>query len=113
MKLGQDALMPRQMRMENPGAIYHVMSRGDQREPVFLDEGCRPYFLKTLGDGWAPGGKQMNSHKWTKLWSDPSDPSEAGRIIICRSWCGPDISSGWASQQRTLASGLRLLKSSG
>jgi hypothetical protein len=34
--------MLRQMRMEYPGAIYHVMSRGDQREPVFLDGGIGP-----------------------------------------------------------------------
>jgi hypothetical protein len=24
--------MPRTMRMENPGAIYHVMDQGDRRE---------------------------------------------------------------------------------
>jgi hypothetical protein len=25
--------MPRQLRIEYPGAIYHVMNRGDRREP--------------------------------------------------------------------------------
>jgi len=27
--------MPRQLRIEYPGAIYHVMNRGDRREPIF------------------------------------------------------------------------------
>jgi hypothetical protein len=30
--------MPRKMRVEYPGAIYHVMSRGDRREDIFLDD---------------------------------------------------------------------------
>ena len=27
--------MPRQLRLEYPGAIYHLMNRGDRREPIF------------------------------------------------------------------------------
>jgi hypothetical protein len=48
--------MPRQMRIGYAGAIYHVISRGDQREPIFLDEGNRYDFLKTLGEGCAKTG---------------------------------------------------------
>jgi hypothetical protein len=29
--------MPRKIRVEYPGAIYHVMSRGNRRGPIFLD----------------------------------------------------------------------------
>jgi putative transposase len=29
--------MARKLRLQYPGAIYHVMSRGDRREPVFLE----------------------------------------------------------------------------
>jgi hypothetical protein len=28
--------MPRKVRLEYPGAIYHVMSRDDQRQDIFL-----------------------------------------------------------------------------
>src|SRR5438309_1269383 len=28
--------MPRKLRLEFPGAMYHIMSRGDQREDIFL-----------------------------------------------------------------------------
>lgn len=49
--------MPRQLRVEYPGAIYHVMSRGDRREEIYLDDVDRHDFLKTLGEacqktGW-------------------------------------------------------------
>ena len=30
--------MPRQLRVEFPGALCHVMSRGDRREAIFLDD---------------------------------------------------------------------------
>lgn len=30
--------MPRKLRVEYEGAIYHVMNRGDRREPIFLTD---------------------------------------------------------------------------
>jgi len=54
--------MPRQMRIEYPGAIYHVMSRGDQREPIFLDEGDRHDFLKTLTEACGKTGFLVHAY---------------------------------------------------
>jgi hypothetical protein len=42
--------MLRKLRIEYPGAMYHVMSRGDQREDSFRDEHDRRKFLTTLGE---------------------------------------------------------------
>ena len=42
--------MARQQRVEYAGGIYHVMSRGDRREPIFVDDEDRLKFLKTLGE---------------------------------------------------------------
>jgi REP element-mobilizing transposase RayT len=42
--------MPRQLRIEYPGAIYHIMNRGDRREPIFKDDHDRHRFLETLGE---------------------------------------------------------------
>jgi hypothetical protein len=39
-------VMPRQRRVEYPGALYHVMSRGDRREDIFLDDVDRHDFIK-------------------------------------------------------------------
>jgi hypothetical protein len=30
--------MTRKLRIQYPGAIYHVMNRGDRREPIFKDD---------------------------------------------------------------------------
>ncbi len=39
--------MPRKLRVEYPGAMYHVMSRGDRREDIFLDNVARKLKIKT------------------------------------------------------------------
>ena len=33
--------MPRKLRIEYSGAIYHVMNRGDRHEDIFKDEADR------------------------------------------------------------------------
>ena len=40
--------MPRKLRMEYPGAIYHVVNRGDRREDIFKDDLDRKGFLSAL-----------------------------------------------------------------
>jgi putative transposase len=40
--------MPRKLRIEYPGAIYHVFNRGDRREDIFRDDLDRQQFLSTL-----------------------------------------------------------------
>ena len=42
--------MPRKLRIQYPGAIYHVMNRGDQREAIFRDDDDRQKPLTTLGE---------------------------------------------------------------
>jgi len=42
--------MARQLRVEYEGAIYHVMSRGDRKEPIFEDDEDRLRFLRALGE---------------------------------------------------------------
>ena len=41
-------VMPRQLRIDYPGAIHHVMRRGDRRENIYHDDVDRQDFLKTL-----------------------------------------------------------------
>ncbi len=40
--------MPRPLRVQFPGALYHVMSRGNARQDVFVDDVDRVRFLKIL-----------------------------------------------------------------
>ena len=41
--------MSRPLRIEFPGGLYHVTSRGDRREDIFLDDGDRLQWLALLG----------------------------------------------------------------
>jgi len=41
--------MARPLRLEFAGAVYHVTSRGDRREDIFVDDTDRQTWLETLG----------------------------------------------------------------
>ena len=45
--------VPRKLRIQYEGAIYHVMNRGDRREEIFENDSDRELFLKTLGEACA------------------------------------------------------------
>ena len=40
--------MSRPLRIEFPGAIYHVTSRGDRREPIYRDDEDRTTHLEVI-----------------------------------------------------------------
>ena len=42
--------MARKLRIQFPGAIYHIMNRGDRHEDIFRDDTDRESFLQTLAD---------------------------------------------------------------
>jgi REP element-mobilizing transposase RayT len=54
--------MARKLRVEYPGAIYHVMSRGDRRQRIFRDEVDRDRFVTTLGGAWRRSGWEVHAH---------------------------------------------------
>jgi REP element-mobilizing transposase RayT len=49
----------RKLRVQYPGAIYHVMNRGDRREDIFRDDEDRQRFLDTLGEACGKTGWQV------------------------------------------------------
>jgi putative transposase len=53
--------MARQLRLEFPGAIYHVLNRGDRREDIFLDDEDRQRFEDTLGETCVKTGWQVHA----------------------------------------------------
>ena len=51
-----NASMARGIRIEYPGALYHVMCRGDRRERIFLEDSDQELFLRTWGEASARTG---------------------------------------------------------
>jgi len=54
--------MLRQLRVEYPGAIYHVMSRGNRRQDIYVDEVDRQDFLKTLAETCQKTGFEVHAY---------------------------------------------------
>jgi hypothetical protein len=42
--------MARAWRIEYEGALYHVLSRGNQRQPIYVDDEDRLLFFDTLAE---------------------------------------------------------------
>src|SRR6516162_11457574 len=54
--------MPRKLRLQYPGAIYHLMNRGDRREAIFEDDEDRHRFVKTLAESCEKTGWQVHAY---------------------------------------------------
>lgn len=65
--------MPRHPRIEYAGAIHHVMSRGDRREPIFLDDVDRHERVGPTIDNYRP---VSNGH------------FQRNHLTLCRCWSG-------------------------
>ncbi|HWH72458.1 MAG TPA: transposase [Candidatus Sulfotelmatobacter sp.] len=55
--------MPRKLRLEYPGAIYRVRSRGDQRDDIFLADVDRHDFIQTLAAACQQTGWQIQAYR--------------------------------------------------
>ena len=54
--------MARKLRIEYPGAIYHVMNRGDRREAIVRGDSDRELFLETLSEACAKTGWEVHAY---------------------------------------------------
>lgn len=54
--------VPRKLRIQYGGAIYHVLNRGDRREDIFYDADDRRLFLTTLGETCAKTGWEVHAY---------------------------------------------------
>lgn len=68
--------MARQLRLEFPGAVYHVMARGHERSAVFRDDRHREKFLGLVGtvsrdEGWEVHGYCLMGNHYHLLVETP------------------------------------------
>jgi len=54
--------MARKLRIEYPGAVYHLMSRGNQGQPIFRSDQDRALFLETLAEGCEKTGWEVHAY---------------------------------------------------
>jgi putative transposase len=71
--------MVRKVRIQYPGAVYHVMKRGDRREAIFEDAAVRQRLLETLSEACQKTGRQVHAYcLMHSQWGIPKE-SAAGR----------------------------------
>jgi putative transposase len=79
--------MARPLRLELAGGVYHVTSRGDRREAIFLNDDDRRTWLKLLGDvcerfNWVcHGWCQMTNHYHVVLETVEANLSQGMRHL--------------------------------
>jgi len=54
--------MARRLRVEYSGAVYHLMNRGDRREPIFKDDPDRELFLQTFTEVCTKTGWKVHAY---------------------------------------------------
>jgi REP element-mobilizing transposase RayT len=54
--------MARPLRIQYPGAVYHVMARGNHGQEIFLDDRDRQCFLETLGEACEKTGWRIHAY---------------------------------------------------
>ena len=80
--------MSRKLRIEYPGAMYHVMNRGDQREDIFRDDQDRQKFLTTLGEAcikteWQ-AGKGLERLGWDEDHLRARPKGHRSKVMLAR-----------------------------
>jgi REP-associated tyrosine transposase len=75
--------MARPLRIEYPGAIYHVLSRGDRRQAIVRNDGDRNLFLELLArtckkTGWEVHAYCLMSNHFHLVVETPRDNLSAG-----------------------------------
>ena len=88
--------MPRLLRIQFPGAIYHLMNRGDRREPTFHDDPDRRCFLDTLGETCEKTGWQL--HAWCLMCNHfhlVAETPQANLVAGMKWFLGTSLSHGF------------------
>jgi len=82
--MGHAPDMARKLRLQYPGAIYHLMSRGDRREPVFLEDADRSLFVSTLSEACAKTDWQVHGYGEGPKGTAQPAATKAKRAEICQ-----------------------------
>lgn len=83
--------MPRQVRIEYPGAVYHAMARGDRREDIVRGDGDREAFVALLEElvgrtGWEMFAWVLMGNHYHLVFKTPEANLVAGMKWLQNTW---------------------------
>jgi putative transposase len=79
--------MARKLRVQYPGAIYHLLNRGDRREAIFLDDKDRKCFLDSLGEVCEKTGWQVHAFCLMPNHFHLVVETPQGNLVPGMKWC--------------------------
>ena len=88
--------MPRPLRIEYPGAIYHVINRGNQRQNIFRDDADRLGFVSTLVD------EELRRLDWTEKELEQRPKGDKQKVETARMLRQQAGCSEWAIRNSRL-----------
>ncbi len=107
--------MARPLRIEYAGAVYHVMARGNQGQPIFRDDRDRRVWLATLAEaqvktGWRIHACVLMGNHYHLLLETPEGNLVAGMKWLqgtCARWqkdAPEKVALAWWLRERTTVS---------
>ena len=75
--------MVRQARLDAPGVLHHVMARGIERRPIFIDDRDRDEFVRRLSDLALEG--KLIVYAWSLMPNHFHLLVRTGKISLSRS----------------------------
>jgi hypothetical protein len=106
--------MSRAMRVEYPGAICHVMDRGDRREDIFVNDVDRQDLLDTLAERKANRilAEELSRRGWTESDLAARRHSDPGKVAVAVrqrrettlpiKWIAARVQSGTAKEAKSV-----------
>jgi hypothetical protein len=76
--------MPRQPRLDAPGALHHIMGRGIERTGIFRTDQDREDFLNRLADLCVDGSKHKRNRLTIALEDEPGRCLASTRSVRLR-----------------------------
>jgi REP element-mobilizing transposase RayT len=78
--------MPRKHRLEFPGAIYHVISRGNYRQDIFAEVTTKAAFEKCLFEACAKSGWVLHAYVIMSNHFHLALETPAGNLVVGMRW---------------------------
>jgi len=78
--------MARPLRIQFPGAVYHVLARGNHRQPIFKADADRHLFLRTLGEACEKTGWRLHAYVLMKNHYHLLLETPEGNLVAGMKW---------------------------
>jgi len=78
--------MPRKLRLEYPGAVYHVINRGNYRADIFATSGARAAFMSCVWEACKKSGWRLHAYVLMRNHYHLALETPKGNLVVGMQW---------------------------